>query len=96
MPFLEHLVKKGLITEAQIPEINRIAIEKYQGDQDKALTDFKIDSLQLLAIKGAYFNMPVRNIDVKGIDPAILNIYHSTRQICTSLLQSDLSMVYLK
>lgn len=71
MPFLEHLVKKGLITEAQIPEINRIAIEKYQGDQDKALTDFKIDSLQLLAIKGAYFNMPVRNIDVKGIDPAI-------------------------
>lgn len=71
MPFLEHLVKKGLITEAQIPEINRIAIEKYEGDQDKALVDFKIDSIQLLAIKGAYFNMPVRNIDVKSIAPAI-------------------------
>ncbi len=71
MPFLEHLVKKGLITEAQIPEINRIASEKYEGDQDKALVDFKIDSIQLLAIKGAYFNMPVRNIDVKSIAPAI-------------------------
>lgn len=71
MPLLEHLVKKGLIQEAQIPEINRLANEKYEGDIDQALYDFKIDKIQLLAIKGAFFNLPVKNVDVKGLSPAI-------------------------
>lgn len=71
MPFLEHLVKKGLIQEAQIPEIIRIADEKYKGDIDQALNDFNIDSIQLLAIKGIYFNLPVKNIEAKEIDPSI-------------------------
>lgn len=71
MPFLEHLVKRGLITEAQISEINRLATDKYEGDIDRTLEDFKIDSIQLLAIKGAYFNVPVKNVDVKSIAPDI-------------------------
>ncbi|MDQ5971504.1 MAG: type pilus assembly protein PilB [Patescibacteria group bacterium] len=72
MPFLEHLVKKGLITEAQISEIIRLADEKYKGDVDQALNDFNIDSIQLLAIKGVYFNLPVKNIDPKSISPDVL------------------------
>lgn len=71
MPFLEHLVKRGLITEAQVSEINRLATDKYEGDIDRTLEDFKIDSIQLLAIKGAYFNVPVKNVDVKSIAPDI-------------------------
>ncbi|MCC6323924.1 type II/IV secretion system protein [Candidatus Nomurabacteria bacterium] len=71
MPFLEHLVKKGLITEAQISEIIRLADEKYKGDVDQALNDFNIDSIQLLAIRGVYFNLPVKNVDPKSIAPDI-------------------------
>ncbi len=71
MPFLEHLVKKGLIQEAQIRDIIRLADEKYKGDIDQALGEFNIDSIQLLAIKGVYFNLPVKNVDVKAIAPAL-------------------------
>ncbi len=71
MPFLEHLVKKGLIKEEQIKDIIRIADEKYKGDTEIALGEFGVDPIQLLAIKGVYFNLPVKNIDIKNISSSL-------------------------
>ncbi len=71
MPFLEHLALKGLIKQAQIAEIKRISDEKYLGDLDKALVDFGLSPAQILTEKGEYYNVPIRQVEVKSIDPGI-------------------------
>ncbi len=73
MPFLEELVARGLIQQSQISEIERLATEKYQGSIDFALHDFNIDDQKILAIKGEYFNMPVKEIDPKTIPNSVLH-----------------------
>ena len=65
MSFLETLVKKGLIDQNQLVDIKNIAKEKYHGDIDEALIETGIDETKILEIKGEYFNMPTKNIDVE-------------------------------
>lgn len=71
MVFLEYLAKKGLITEGQISEVIRIANEKYEGNTDQALTDFNLNTTQILENKGEFFNLPTRDVDVKSITPSV-------------------------
>ena len=71
MQFLENLALKGLIQQAQIVEIKRIADEKYLGNLDKALVDFGISEEQIISAKSEYFNIPAKKVDVKSIDPTI-------------------------
>lgn len=72
MILLDELVKKGLLKENQVSEVVRIAEEKHNGSIDDALVDFKIDEAKLLEIKGELFNIPVRSIDPKSIQPSTL------------------------
>lgn len=72
MVFLDELVKNGLIKEDQIPEIIRIAEEKYNSIIDPVLNDLKIDESKVLDLKGKFFSIPVRKIDPKNVPPSTL------------------------
>lgn len=74
MILLEELVKRNVIKEEQIPEILRIADEKYNGSIDEALLSLNFDEQVILEIKGALFNIPVKDIDPKSITPSILKL----------------------
>ncbi len=65
MSFLETLVKKGLIDQNQLVDIKNVAKEKYNGNIDEALFETGIDEAKILEVKGEYFNMPTKKIDVK-------------------------------
>lgn len=67
MSFLETLVKKGLIDQNQLVDIKNIAKEKYNGDINEALLETGIDESKILEIKGEYFNMPIKKIDVQDM-----------------------------
>jgi type IV pilus assembly protein PilB len=72
MTFLEFLVQKGLINENQMSQAVRIADDKYEGNLDKAFIELKLDENAILSLKGAFFNIPVREVDPKTITPSIL------------------------
>ena len=72
MNFLEKLAQDGVIKQEQISEIIRIAKEKYQGNIDQALADFKVDENTILKAKGAFFNIPIKIVDIKSIAPSTL------------------------
>jgi type IV pilus assembly protein PilB len=74
MVLLEELVKRGILKEEQIPEIVKVAQEKYDGNIDQALLSFKLDEEKILEIKGDIFGIPIKNIDPKNVDPAILRL----------------------
>ncbi len=72
MVFLEELAKRGIIKEEQISEVLRVADEKYKGNVDEALLDFKVDGDKVFEIKGMLYNIPIKKIDPKSISPNIL------------------------
>ncbi len=67
MVLLDELVKKGLLKESELSEVVRIAEEKHDGNIDEALLDLNIDPVQVLEVKGAFFNIPVKSVDTKTI-----------------------------
>lgn len=74
MILLEELVKLSIIKEGQIPEILKIANEKYNGSIDQALLDFNLDETKILSVKGELFNIPTRDVDPKSISPSIFKL----------------------
>lgn len=72
MVFLEELAKRNIIKKEQISEVVRVAEEKYNGNIDQALLDFKVDQAKLLEVKGMLYNIPVKDIDPKSISTEIL------------------------
>jgi len=72
MIFLEELVRNNLIKNEQISEIIQIAEEKYNGNTDQALLDFNIDEQKILDIKGAFFNVPTKKVELKSIKSNVL------------------------
>lgn len=72
MSFLEELVKNGLINESQIGDIKNLAKEKYAGDVEGALAEMGIDEDRILEIKGEYFGIPSKKINVKELSFNIL------------------------
>lgn len=73
MSFLEELAQKGFISKDQIAEVRNIAVEKFDGNIDRALISLGILEDQLLRAKGEYFNMPTAKVDVKKISFDVLN-----------------------
>jgi len=74
MILLEELVKHGVLKEGQIPEVVKIANEKYDGNIDQALLSFDIDEEKILEIKGDIFGVPIKKVDPRNVDPAILRL----------------------
>jgi len=67
MSFLEELVKKGLISDAQIGEIKSRADEKYGGQLDGALEESGLSSQDILEAKGAYMQIPIKKVNTQGL-----------------------------
>jgi type IV pilus assembly protein PilB len=67
MILFEELIKRGIIVEGQVPEITKIADEKYGGNIDQALLDFNLDEDKILEAKGAIFNMPTKDVDPESV-----------------------------
>ncbi len=74
MIILDELVKRGILKEIQIPEVLKIADEKYSGNVDQALLDFNLDENAILQAKGAIFNVPIKDIDPKRVVPSTLEL----------------------
>ncbi len=74
MILLEELVKRGILKETQVPEVIRIADEKYDGSIDEALIDFNLDEHAILEAKAALFNIPIKEIDPKSVTPSTLEL----------------------
>ena len=72
MSFLEALTKKGLITSTQFSEIKAVAKEKHEGNLDEALIEFGISEDKILEVKGEYFNMPTKKVNLKGMSFEVL------------------------
>ncbi len=74
MILLDELVKRNIIREEQISEIQRIADEKYNGSLDQALLDFNLDEQEILKAKEALFNIPIKDIDPKIVSQDTLKL----------------------
>ncbi len=72
MSFLEHLVEQGTIQEEQLQVISRLAQEKYEGNNDKALIEFGLSQGDLIRMKSEFFGIPYKKIDEKSISQDLL------------------------
>jgi type IV pilus assembly protein PilB len=73
MSFLDELSKRGIIDRKQIDTIKEIAEKKYAGDLDKSLIEMGISEDDLLKVKGEYFNVPTKKVDVKNLSFNVLS-----------------------
>jgi type IV pilus assembly protein PilB len=74
MMLLEELVKHGLITEDQVPEIVKVAQERYNGDIEQALVSYNISEDSILELKGSIFNIPIKKVDPTLVTSSVLKI----------------------
>ena len=74
---LEELVKHGLLTEDQVPEIVKKAEDRYGGDIEQALINSNISEDSILEMKGTIYNIPVKKIDPSMVTASILKIIPS-------------------
>jgi type IV pilus assembly protein PilB len=74
MMLLEELVKHGLIREDQVPEIVKIAEDRYNGDIEQALTSYNISEDSILELKGSIYNIPIKKVDPSLVTSTILKI----------------------
>jgi len=74
MSLIDELTKKGIVKEDQLPEIIKLADEKYDGNIDQALLDFKVDENKILQIKGEITGVPVKNISPKDVPQSVLKL----------------------
>lgn len=74
MILLEELVKRGILAEDQVGEVYRIAEEKYNGNIDQTLLDFNLDEQKILEVKGALFNIPIKQLDPKSVTASTLKM----------------------
>lgn len=72
MSFLEQLAKNKIIEEGQIESLRRRAEDKFGGDIDQALLEFGLEEDALLELKGNFFNLPVKKVDLRGFDQDVL------------------------
>ncbi|MCX6753923.1 MAG: GspE/PulE family protein [Candidatus Nomurabacteria bacterium] len=77
MMILEELVKHGLLTEDQVPEIVKKAEDRYGGDIEQALINSNISEDSILEMKGTIYNIPVKKIDPSMVTASILKIIPS-------------------
>ncbi len=75
MSLVQELATRGLITQAQVADVVRLADGKYNGDTDSALVDVGVDEDALLAFKSEYFSLPSMTLEKKGVDAEVLKLF---------------------
>ncbi len=75
MIILDELVKANILTEEQIPEVLKIANEKYAGNIDDALLDLKVDEDRILKIKEVFFNIPSKEVDPRNVASELYKLF---------------------
>ncbi len=71
---LEELVKHGFLNEDKVPEIVKIAEDRYGGDIEQALINSNISEDSILEMKGVIYNIPIKKIDPSLVTASILKI----------------------
>jgi type IV pilus assembly protein PilB len=74
MVLIEELVKRNILTEDQIPKVEKLAEEKYNGSIDEALLDFELDEEKILETKGDIFGIPIKNVNPEDIPASVLKL----------------------
>lgn len=67
MAFLDTLAERGAINRYQAEEIKERAEDKYDGDLDKALADFKVDEIAILDAKAEFYNLEKRIVNTNDV-----------------------------
>lgn len=71
-PFIEEIIKKGLITEGQVQEFVALAEEKFEGNIEQALVSKGVSEDAILDIKSLYYGIPKRKFDPKVVGTDLL------------------------
>lgn len=74
MIILEELAKRGIINADKIPDIVDVANKKHEGNIDQALLEFNIDENKILAVKGALFNIPTKDVNPDNVTISTLQL----------------------
>lgn len=72
MTFIEDLIQRGIVSEAQVGDILRLAEEKYEGNLESALISRGISESVILDAKSLYYGMPKRTVDPKMVTAEVL------------------------
>lgn len=67
MSFVDQLLLKGVVSEANLPELTRLSNAKFDGNIERALLESGVTDDQILEVKKSYYNMPVRRVDPKSV-----------------------------
>jgi len=74
MLIIEELVKRGILEKDQALSVVKVADEKYGGNIDNALAEFKINEDEILKVKGDIFGIPIRTINAKDVSPSVIKL----------------------
>jgi len=74
MILIEELIKRGILPGDQALKVVKVAEEKYNGNIDEALLDFKLDEGQILKAKGEIFGIPIRNVNPDTVPSSVLKL----------------------
>lgn len=72
MTFLEELVKKGVIDESQVSLVLERAREMHAGNVADALVELGMNEEELTKVRGEYFSIPTKKIDLKAFNFDVL------------------------
>ena len=72
MTFLEDLAKKGVIDQSQVSLVLDRAREMHAGNIANALAELGMNEDELTKMRGEYYNIPTRNIDIKAFNFDVL------------------------
>ena len=72
MTFLEDLAKKGVIDQSQVSLVLDRAREMHAGNIANALVELGMNEDELTKMRGEYYNIPTRNIDIKAFNFDVL------------------------
>ncbi|MFA5827718.1 MAG: hypothetical protein WC839_04500, partial [Candidatus Paceibacterota bacterium] len=74
MILIEELIKRGILPGDQAFKVVKVAQEKYNGNIDEALLDFKLDEEKILKAKGDIFGIPIRNVNPETVPSSVLKL----------------------
>lgn len=75
MSLIQELATRGIVSQAQVADVVRLADGKYNGDIDSALIDVGVDEDALLAFKSEYFSLPATTLEKTGVDADVLKLF---------------------